>query len=135
MPRPPIEDQEWLAQKPARPDPRAVAFFMSNAGYSYDPQTETPKEGRRRCAEQLAHAESNARERGISFKWITDDCTSQEFSNRRPYYALWLCGAYDREGVLLTTLGAIDFGRNDDPWSSSYRRVVEAELACECTND
>ena len=32
-------------------------FFYENAGYSYDPKTETPEQGRIRCARDLADAE------------------------------------------------------------------------------
>ena len=35
-------------------------FFFTHAGYSYDPKTETPEQGRAKCAQRLAEAEEEA---------------------------------------------------------------------------
>ena len=117
----------------------AYHFFLANAGYSYDPKTETPLQGRQRCAKTLAHAEKRARERGCSFHWEIDgDITSAEWiapdqdgGRRRDPWDTWACVARDDTGAVFASLCGIDFGRDGTPWGSTYRRVVEAELACE----
>jgi hypothetical protein len=114
-------------------------FFLANAGYSYDPKTETPMQGRIRCAQDLAYAEKHAREAGASFEWSHDvDSTSADWIAphndggrlRDPWYA-WVCLARGADGKVFASLGGIDFGRDGSPWGDPYRRVVEAELACE----
>lgn len=114
-------------------------FFIANAGYSYDPKTQTPIQGRRECAKQLAFAEKRAHERGCSFSWEIDpNVTSADWisdfkdggKHRHPWHT-WLCVARDENGTAFASLGGIDFGRNGEPWGDPYRRVVEAELACE----
>lgn len=116
------------APKSATPEQR---FFFDRAGWSYGPG-ETPQAGRMRCAVELAAAESRARQEGCSFQWEIDpDIDSREFSNRRPYYALWQCLMRDASGEVVQSLHGIDFGRDKEPWGDPYRRVVEAELAAE----
>lgn len=111
-------------------------FFLAHAGYSYDPKTQTPLEGRRETAKQLAYAEKRAREQGCSFEWSIDpDGTSADFSDDPNPWAVWQCVARDSEGHAFASLGGIDFGRDRDPWMDAYRRVVEAELACELPVD
>ena len=106
-------------------------FFRRHAGYSYDPATETPAQGRARCARSLADAEEWARDAGLSFAWEIDDVDSSEWSYDPDPWAQWCCIARDASGAAVASLGCIDFGRGRDPWSDSYRRVVEAELASE----
>lgn len=48
-------------------------FFYNHAGFSYDPKTETPEQGRARCAKLLAKAEEFAIEESIRFEWMPDD--------------------------------------------------------------
>lgn len=105
-------------------------FFKEQAGYSYDPKTETQAQGRHRCALSLARAERLAKEKGMDFQWEPCDTTSEEFSNKRPFYRLWACQAH-LEGEVVGSLGGIDFGRDVEPWGQPYKRVVEAELALE----
>jgi len=107
-------------------------FFLANAGYSYDPLTQTPMQGRIACAQALAAAEKRARDAGCSFAWNVDAYSdSSDWSDEEPPYAQWTCLARDADGEVFASLGGIDFGRDNEPWDSSYRRVVEAELACE----
>lgn len=107
-------------------------FFLSQAGYSFDPKTETPMQGRIRCAQSLATAERRASEEGCSFVWEYDRLgDSSDFSDEVPSWPLWVCTLLDSEGQTVTSLGGIDFGRDGDPWDNAHRRVVEAELACE----
>ena len=47
----------------------AYHFFLSRAGYSYDPKTQTPMQGRIESAKRLAGAEKWARANGVYFVW------------------------------------------------------------------
>jgi hypothetical protein len=106
-------------------------FFFVNAGYSYEPGKETKTQGRKRYAKILANAEEKARDAGMSFSWEVDQCCNSLLSNDLPEWELWVCSVYDAHGRILTSLGGVDFGPGGAPWGESYRRVVEAELACE----
>ncbi len=109
----------------------AREFFLEHAGWSQKPG-ESQLQGRRRGARQLATAEAKARNAGLSFEWFIDQhCNSSDFNDTKPYYDLWVCSCRDASGACLTSLCGIDFGRNGQPWSDPYRRVVEAELASE----
>ena len=128
-------EKEWETMKPTTP----TEFFYEHAGYSYDPLTETPEQGRRRCAETLASAEQWARDNGYSFEWIRDPYTTSADwikdnddggENCFPWH-LWTCIIHDADGNDGASLHGIDFGRDGEPWGDPYRRVVEAELALE----
>ena len=122
-------------------------FFLKHAGYSYNPQTQSPMQGRVQCARKLAAAERKARDAGVSYQWEIDaSCDSlTEFApgikpirGTKTRYSLWQCCAigprdddYRGAGEVLASLGGIDFGRDGEPWGDPYRRVVEAELALE----
>ena len=112
-----------------------IRFFFKNAGYSYNPKTETKLRGRWRCARELAEAEASATARDLSFEWSQDDITNREFTDEGPEYYLWQCVCRDPSGAVLSSLGGVDFGYELDPrrwkWMDNYRRVVEAELAAE----
>ena len=96
---------------------KAQQFFYAHAGYSYRPETQTPEEGRTKCAKALADAEKHALDEGYSFDWDHDE---------EP--GLWLCSMYDADGSLVDCLGGCDFGKGEGP-HGPYRRVVEAEVA------
>lgn len=103
------------------------AFFLSHAGYSWEPATESKRAGRVRCARELASAESWSADAGLATVWEDD----------------WSIGSHVREygydcepqscelarlvdvstGETLETMGCVD-GASDD-----YRRVIAAELA------
>ena len=108
-----------------------VAFFAEHAGYSYDPRTQTPEEGRLECARKLADAERRGSDAGISFQWKHDDITNAEFEDTDAPYPLWLCLCFDENGSVVASVGGVDFGRDGVPQSDPYRRVVEAEMALE----
>ena len=109
-----------------------VRFFFSNAGYSYDPKTETPLQGRWKCAHALADAEYEAWGKGYSFHWEVDsDITSADWRDDCEPYATWWCACRNPDGEIVATLGGVDFGPDGEPWGNDYARVVEAELAFE----
>lgn len=106
----------------------ARAFFREHAGFSYRPGKETPAQGRARCAARLAAAERDSG--GLTFEWEIDpDCDSSDFSDDPDPWPLWVCICRDESGAIVDSLSAIDFGRDGDPWSNPYRRVVQAEIA------
>jgi len=111
---------------------KATQFYYDNAGYSYNPKTETKEQGRLRCAESLAEAARQATDAGITFAWDIDrDIDSSEWTDEQPAWQTFNCVALDRQGVILASLCGIDFGRDGDPHYNEYSRVVEAELALE----
>lgn len=123
---------------------RAISFFYENAGYSYDPKIETAESGRRKCAEQLAHAEREASRLGYWFIWdIDSDIMSSDWidadedggANRDPWIT-WQCAIVEHvpgsgQPRTIGSLGGVDFGRDGSPETSDYSRVIQAELAHE----
>ncbi len=118
-----------------KPVADSVKFFYENAGFSYNPKTETLTQGRARGAKALAKAEAHALDSGYVFEWSYDDVDSSEWSDETPPYVQWVCIMRDADGKVLASLGGIDFGRDGEPWGSSYKRVVEAELASEAIEE
>ena len=112
---------------------QAIEFFHRYAGYSYDPKTETVERGRARCAQNLTRAELHAKEQGWWTVWEYDlEIDSSDFSDDPEPYALWCASMVDADGERLSAcLCGIDFGRDGDPDSEAYARVVSAELALE----
>lgn len=120
-------------------------FFLSHAGYSHDPQKETPIQGRRRCARQLANAEAWARDEGLVFVWENDpDCSPDDFDfesdkeHVREHGAVGCIlyrpcpehGTDCKHAEHLESLWGITESL-DNRERDNYRRVVEAELAFE----
>lgn len=116
-------------------------FFFEYGGYNYDPKTETAQQGRIRCARAMAHAEQTATNMGWRFEWDYDTdnyerslgdheywCKDAKNGIEHEHEILW-CQCQDKDGDVLASLGAII-----DP-STSYRRVVEAELALEAESE
>jgi hypothetical protein len=113
---------------------KAVQFFYKHAGYSYDPKKETPRQGRLRCARQLAKAEHYAFEHDWTYSWQDDSCIGADCGETATcdhpccqgteHVCEW-CALVDADGKQLASLGSIC-----EP-SSEYRRVVRAELALE----
>jgi hypothetical protein len=107
-------------------------FFREHAGFSYDPKTEIPAQGKAKCARALASAEAYARDHLFTFEWSEDpDSDSSDFCDDTPIRPTWQCICRDRFRDVIASLGGIDFGPNGEPWSENYKRVVEAELASE----
>ena len=128
-------------------------FFIKHAGYSHNPKTESPMQGRIRGARALARAEREARDGGFCFQWSIDPYgTSADWvehntddppimadgsradggtcgcSKCEPWQT-WQCAMYNSDGQIVNSLHGIDFGRDGTPWNDTYKRVVEAELA------
>lgn len=109
---------------------KAEDFFYEHAGHSFDPKRETPEQGRRRGARQLAEAEQWAKDEGYDFVWRDDDdpllgdVPEDEVSG-----AFWVA-MEDEQGDIVQSLGSVLEG-HDERANRRYRRVVEAELALE----
>lgn len=113
------------------PTTEALRFHWEHGGYNYDPATETPDQGRARCALAAAGAEAWAKEQGIEFRWeddwtVTDhahEYCADAYPNGNPE-TCECCAAYLGDDVL-ACLACIDDATDE------YRRVIEAELAME----
>ena len=92
-----------------------IQFFYDHVGWSFDPETETSEQGRRKCAELLARAASRALNDDLSFEWSIDPyINSSDFSDDDPW-SLWICRMYDNDGKIIDSLCGIDFGRDGLP--------------------
>jgi hypothetical protein len=113
-------------------DPKAVAFFLKHAGYSWDSKTETREQGRLRCAEKLARAEAwLAQQPGHQIEWNEDEHADR--SGIEHDGPLYMCGVRVPD-VGARGLFGIDLGEHGE-LSDPYTRVVVAELACELMPD
>jgi len=118
-------------------------FFLHHAGYSYDPATQSPMQGRIQNARALAKAERQARDAGYSFEWGIDDTLSSDWieddedggRNCNPWRTWYCCARGPEQGRAVASLCGIDFGRDGTPWGDPYRRVFEAELALEALRE
>lgn len=114
----------------------AYHFFLKHAGYSYNPATQTPMQGRILCAQRLAKAAQYAHDIGARYRWERGGVDSSEHGDTEPAYRLWDCvlfvpGDNDTQQHCAASLSAIDLGPNGTPWDDPYARVIEAELALE----
>lgn len=122
-----------------------VRWFFKHAGYSYDPKTETPTQGRWRCAREAVKAEKEFHARGWTFALEPDEC--HDWSDtpdgadagccdwcNEPLNARGECrnehyvyGAVlrDESGAVLASIWGVV-----DP-DTAYERVLRAELASE----
>jgi len=106
------------------------SFFLSHAGYSYNPETQTPAQGRAQCAKALAQAEAKATEAGLRTIWaIDEDTNSLDFTDES--YPLYRCCLVRGENEIVQSLHGVDFGPDVQPWGTPYARVLAAELALE----
>ena len=109
----------------------AYQFFLKHAGFSYG-NGETKMQGRVRGARQLSKVERQARDQGFTYHWSIDPhLDSSEFTADEEPWQLWQCVMFNAEGKIVNSLHGIDFGPDKQPWCDPYKRVVEAELACE----
>jgi len=113
------------------PKQSAYLFFLRNAGTSYNPATETRRQGRSRGARDMARAERDARKLGYWFEWRPDwqvgshVCEFGTESYPTEPATCEQCLMLDAEGQVVQSLGCVDDA------SCEYRRVVEADLALE----
>lgn len=105
-------------------------FFYQNAGYSYDAKTETPEQGRIRCAKDLAEAETVGQRLGYEFEWDFDECPDLSWMSdeeREQEHEVLCCRVVDPENPRYSLASLCGITDAD----SNYRRVIEAELASE----
>lgn len=115
------------------PKQQAYLFFLRNAGYSYDPKTQTKQQGRAATARKLAKVERDARALGYSFEWDEDpegcigcECGSEDCACcTGAAHETESCLMRDTSGKVVQSLGSVCQATRE------YRRVVEAELALE----
>lgn len=98
----------------------ATAFFYEHAGWSYDPATQTPEQGRQATAARLAEAEAWAASEGLTAQW-QEDADADEPGQ-------WGCVLRDPDAQWIDSLWGIEF-ESGAPWGEPYARVVAAELA------
>lgn len=128
--------QNNVREKTTMKTPKQAAhlFFLRNAGYSYDPKTQTPQQGRAACARRLAKAERDARQLGYTFEWSDDWTIGNHLKEYGECYAngepstCESCLMRNAAGEVVQSLSCIDDATRE------YRRVVEAELALEEVN-
>lgn len=108
----------------------AVAFFLENAGFSYGPG-ETAEEGCERCARELAEAEAWLMEQpGHTVEWRQDtDYDPNDYDVPDMPAIGW--GCIVTVGEESSSLWAITFDGDGEPFGNPYARVVVAELASE----
>lgn len=107
----------------------AEQFFYDNAGYSYDPATESREEGRARCARALAAAEDYGRRHGWRVEYdedpdvMEDDVDSVGMVARGEAVNLTVT-LRDADGEFLGSLAGVVVPNDQDP----YLRAVAAQL-------
>ena len=109
----------------------AFEFFYHWAGFSYDPKTEAPEEGRYRSAKALADAEAWAWWNDCTFDWTLGDETNREWTDEGPEYATWACLMRDSSGEVVESVRGVDLGPDGSPFTDHHARCVQAELARE----
>lgn len=107
-------------------------FFYDHAGWSYDPKTETERQGRERGAKSLAAAEKRLKDGPYYFTTEPDDVP---WDGDLPYDGpLWIVSLWSVRGTasgeLIGSIGSVAC-ESGDP----YMRVVRAELASEYIPD
>lgn len=96
---------------------RAYVFFREHGGGWVGHSAES--------AWRLAKAELAAEDLGWECRWQYDEECSRDEGREMSW-----CGLYDADGRVLAGLGGIE-----DPCSSAYQRVVEAELALDAVDE
>lgn len=102
-----------------------VEFFLENAGFAYNPRTQTPEEGKLEGAKSLAEAEAWAIQEGITFEWEDDWSVGDHSAHYGYAFNPVRCEIVTvrLNGEVIDVLGCVDDA------DANYRRVVEAELA------
>ena len=107
--------------KPTRKLTQDQKFFFDNAGYSWNPVTESRALGRTRCAVSLAAAEQAFMRADVSCVWEDD----QPERGTKCETCEW-CSIRTADGAILASLGRIMDA------DANYHRVIRAEMALEC---
>lgn len=107
---------------------KALRFFLDHGGYSYDPATQTPFQGKWESARTLADAEERLRKGPYYIEVETDP---EPWDGDMPYDGpMWIVTLWRVDDTVqprvLGSLGGVA-AQEDDP----YLRVVAAELAAE----
>jgi len=108
-------------------------FFYKHAGYSFDTNTESKRQGKERCARRLARAERYAKRQDWHYEWTEDidgcigcDCGSADCAcSTGTAHEVLVCVLRDSDDHVLGSLGSICEATRE------YGRVIEAELALE----
>lgn len=114
----------------------AIKFFAKQAGFSYDPKTQTKAQGKAQTARHLARAERTAASLGFTFEWEYDlegyhgcDCGSDDCAcPTGAEHEVLGCIMRNADGEVIASLWGIC-----QP-SREYARVIMAELASEGLN-
>ena len=106
----------------------AVGFFREHAGFGYNPATETPEQGRERCARELADAEARLKAGPYYVDHEPDDVP---WDGDVPWAGpVWIVRLWSVAGTgepeLIGSLGSVACDDGDP-----YLRVVAAQLAAE----
>jgi len=106
----------------------AERFFYEHAGYSYDPESETPEHGRMRGAVLLAEAEKSAARLGADVTWEDEP---EPYDGDDGYEGPCYCAVLrNSASEVIASLGMVAFA-SGTPDGEPYARVVAAELALE----
>jgi hypothetical protein len=130
-----IQTQSKAGKRRLSPKQQAFLFFYKHAGFSFDPAKETKRQGRAKCAKELAKAEREARALGYRFEWIDDFSANHEKEFGYSVRTCETCFCYVSDGsdddnwTIAESLSCIDDATDE------YRRVVEAVLAQEALGE
>lgn len=113
----------------------AEDFFYEHAGYSYDPATQTPNDGRREGAGALADAERWATDHDLTVVWERDP---EPYDGDVPYDGpMWVALLVPYDGGVSDVRAAIGGVAIDSehPDATPYGRVIAAELALQAQGE
>lgn len=107
-------------------------WFIPRIGTAFFPDRESKIAGTIRAAFEYAAAELWAERTNHRFVWNVDlESDSTDWNHNEPAYNQWTCVMFAGDDVV-GSLGLIDFGRDNDPWSdTTTARVFEANIAIE----
>lgn len=107
---------------------KSEQFFYDNAGWNYDPKTETSKQGKLRCAVELAKAEAWFEDSGLEYAVLPDedaDLSWMDEAERNESHEVVGVVLQTPDGEHVQSLwGIVDA-------TPEYLRVIVAELASE----
>jgi hypothetical protein len=108
-------------------------FFFDNAGWAYRASEETPEQGRTRGAIILAENEALYLEAHkvstVACEWHEDENFHNEKCDTCECASITVHDERSGKRVILSYVGCVLDATED------YRRVIRAELVCECADD